>query len=112
MKEQTPEKKKIRVAIFGVGNCASSLVQGLSYYHEGKSEGLRHNTVGGLKPADIEIVAAFDIVVSKVGKPLGEAIFAHPSNTAVFCKDIMKGPIVQMGAPLDGIPQEHYKQWG
>ncbi len=71
--------KKIRVAIAGVGNCASSLVQGLEYYkgrNEGAFAGLMHNLIGYLGPRDIDIVASFDIDRRKVGKRVEEAIFA------------------------------------
>ena len=80
--------KKIRVAIVGVGNCASSLVQG-RYYYENASEtdfvpGLMHVNLGGYHVRDIEFVAAFDIDKNKVGKDLSEAIYAKPNNTFVF----------------------------
>jgi myo-inositol-1-phosphate synthase len=81
--------KKIRVAIAGVGNCASALIQGCSYYdnsynhnpNHDNSIGLTAYNLGGFEPGDIEFVAAFDIVESKVGKDLSEAIFAKPNNT-------------------------------
>jgi len=98
--------KKVKLAIVGVGNCASSLVQGI-YYYQGKKEeeiaGLMHFDVGGYKPWDIEIVAAFDIDARKVGKDVSEAIFEKPNCTTVFCKDIPKmGVEVQMGPIMDG----------
>ena len=76
---------KIRVAIVGVGNCASSLVQGRYYYENAKETdfvpGLMHVNLGGYHVRDIEFVAAFDIDKNKVGKDLSEAIYAHPNNT-------------------------------
>ncbi len=98
---------KIRVAIVGVGNCASSLVQGIAYY-AGKNpddvDGLMHPEIGGWKPSDLEVVCAFDIDRRKVGKPLEEAIFARPNCTMVFHADIPpSGITVQMGPILDGI---------
>src|SRR5215203_1785764 len=74
--------KKIRIAIAGVGNCASALIQGVSYYNKNKeSIGLTAYNLGGFEPGDIEFVAAFDVVDTKVGKDLSEAIFEKPNNT-------------------------------
>jgi len=91
----------------GVGNCASSLVQGIEYYrqHEGTEKlGLMHYDLGGYQPGDIEVVAAFDVDKRKVGKPLSEAIFALPNCTQVFSPKISNSrTIVQMGHILDGI---------
>ena len=79
----------IRVAIAGVGNCASSLVQGVEYYKDTKDEdkipGLMHNNFGGYRVRDIEFVAAFDVDALKVGKDLSEAIEASQNNTIKFC---------------------------
>ncbi len=79
---------KIRVAIVGVGNCASSLVQGRYYYENAKKDdfvpGLMHVDLGGYHVKDIEFVAAFDIDKNKVGKDLSEAIYTKPNNTYVF----------------------------
>jgi len=106
--------RKIRLAIVGVGNCASSLVQGIHYYRkqfEGNSRivdttGLMHAEIEGYKPSDIEVVAAFDIDQRKVGRPLGDAIFAQPNCTKIFEPDVPKdGPIVQMGELLDGVSE-------
>ena len=99
--------RKIRVAIAGVGNCASSLVQGLEYY-KGRNEeafaGLMHVRIGDWGPNDIEIVAAFDIDRRKVGKPVEEAIFAKPNCTTVFQSALpVSGIVVQMGPILDGV---------
>lgn len=98
--------EKIKIAIAGIGNCASSLIQGITYY-KNKSEkeavGLMHWNLGGYKPDDIEVVAAFDIDQRKVGKDVAEAIFALPNNTTVFCSDVPKsGVTVNMGKVLDG----------
>ncbi|MHC4984137.1 MAG: inositol-3-phosphate synthase, partial [Planctomycetota bacterium] len=100
---------RIRVAIVGVGNCASSLVQGIHYYKDNFSRdermiGLAHPILGGYAPGDVDIVAAIDIDKRKVGKPLHEAIFAKPNCTKVFydrfrCDDV----IVRMGNVLDGV---------
>jgi myo-inositol-1-phosphate synthase len=104
----------IKIAIVGVGNCASSLVQGIEYYR-GKSPedaiGLMHWEIGGWRPQDIEVVAAFDVDVRKVGKDVAEAIFQPPNCTSVFCGDLPKTRVpVRMGRILDGVAehmQEH-----
>jgi myo-inositol-1-phosphate synthase len=96
----------INTAIIGVGNCASSLVQGLSYYRHGANEtiGLMHWDVGGYRPSDIHVVAAWDVDRRKVGKDVAEAIFAKPNCTEVFCSDVVAtGTIVRMGRRLDGV---------
>jgi len=102
-------QKKIRVAIAGLGNCASSLIQGIHYYKNPvvakEHIGLLHASIGGYKPEDIEIVAAFDIDDRKVGKDISEAIFEKPNNTTIFQKDIPHyGVTVQKGPTLDGYP--------
>ncbi|MDA4835794.1 inositol-3-phosphate synthase, partial [Enterobacter hormaechei] len=76
----------INIAIIGIGNCASSLVQGLEHYREGANDtvGLMHWEVGGYKPSDIQVVAAWDVDARKVGKDVADAIFAKPNCTAVF----------------------------
>jgi len=98
---------KIRIAIVGVGNCASSLVQGIHYYAGRDPEeatGLMHATIGGYGPGDVEVVAAFDIDERKVGRDVSEAIFAAPNCTTVFCPDVPKcGVPVHMGRVLDGV---------
>lgn len=104
----------IKVAIAGVGNCASSLVQGISYYR-GKKEkeaiGLMHWNLGGYRPYDIEIAAAFDIDKRKVGKDVSEAIFSSPNCTRVFCSEIAKtGAVVRMGKVLDSVAS-HMKDY-
>lgn len=97
---------KIRVAIAGVGNCASAFVQGV-YFYAGKrpeeASGLLYYDFGGYKPGDIEFVAAFDVDNRKVGKDLADAIFEKPNNTRVFCKPPKTGVVVQRGPTLDGL---------
>lgn len=98
--------KKIRIAIAGIGNCASSLLQGIEYYKHKTGDdaiGLMHWEIGGYKPSDIEVVAGFDIDKRKVGKDVNEAIFSEPNCTTIFCKDMPKtGVKVMMGRILDG----------
>ncbi len=97
---------KIRIAIAGIGNCASSLIQGLHYYAAKSPQtavGLMHWEIAGYRPHDIEVVAAFDIDSRKVGFDVSDAIFAKPNCTTVFCGDIQKsGVTVTMGSVLDG----------
>jgi myo-inositol-1-phosphate synthase len=100
---------KARVAIAGIGNCASSLIQGLEYYR-GKNDsaisGLMHPRIGGHRIEDIQVVAAFDIDRRKVGRRLEEAIFAKPNCTTVFQPVLpTSGVVVQMGPILDGVPR-------
>ncbi|MDP2654372.1 MAG: inositol-3-phosphate synthase [Candidatus Omnitrophota bacterium] len=105
---------KIKVAVIGVGNCASSLIQGIYYYKARTSEdsiGLMNWDIGGYRPFDIEVVAAFDIDKRKVGKDVNEAIFALPNCTAIFCSDVpLCGVKVTMGKILDGV-SEHMKNY-
>ena len=105
---------KIRIAIVGVGNCASSLIQGIHYYREENLEnaiGLMHSELGEYKPSDIEVVAAFDIDSRKVGEDVNEAIFAAPNCTTVFCGDLPKAGVqVKMGMLIDGIA-DHMKDF-
>ena len=99
----------IRIGIIGVGNCASSLIQGIRYYREKSGKdviGLMHWDIHGYKPYDIEVVAAFDIDKRKVGKELAEAIFAKPNCTTTFYKNIPQtGVKVCMGRILDGLSE-------
>ena len=98
--------KLTNIAIVGIGNCASSLVQGLEHYREGTNDaaGLMHWEVGGYEPSDIKVVAAWDVDARKVGKDVAEAIFAKPNCTAVFAATIpLTGTVVKMGAVLDGV---------
>jgi myo-inositol-1-phosphate synthase len=105
---------KVKIGIIGIGNCASSLLQGIEYYKNKDSEeaiGLMHWDIGGYKPYDIEVVAAFDIDKRKVGRDISEAIFQSPNCTKVFCKNIpKKGIIVRMGRVLDGF-SDHMKDY-
>ena len=105
---------KIKIAIAGLGNCASSLVQGIYYYrNKGPKDavGLMHWDIGGYTPADIEVVAAFDIDKRKVGKDVNTAIFADPNCTTVFCDNLPKSGVpVQMGRISDGIA-DHMKAY-
>jgi myo-inositol-1-phosphate synthase len=102
-------KSEIKIAIAGVGNCASALIQGIFYYKNVKSDdelipGLMHNLIGGYKISDIKIVAAFDIDERKIGKDLSEAMFALPNCAKTFCKNIPHlGVKVKMGQVLDGV---------
>jgi myo-inositol-1-phosphate synthase len=90
-KTKISKGKDIKIAIAGVGNCASSLVQGIYYYKDINSDdelvpGLMHNVVGDYKISDIKIVAAFDVDKRKVGKDVSQAIFQKPNCTKVFVK--------------------------
>ena len=100
-------KKKIRVAIIGVGNCASSLVQGVQYYKDAPDDqlipGLMHTRLGGYHISDIEFTAAFDIDKNKVGKDLSEAIFAEPNNTIKFAGVPTLNVPVHRGMTHDGL---------
>lgn len=99
--------RKIKLAIAGVGNCASSLVQGIEYYANKNSDdctGLMRYDIGGYKPGDIEVVAAFDIDKRKVGADLRDAVFAKPNCTTIFYPDLPEyGVEVKMGPVLDGV---------
>ncbi|MBI4297933.1 MAG: inositol-3-phosphate synthase [Chloroflexi bacterium] len=98
---------EINVAILGVGNCASSLVQGVQYYRDAKDgdsiPGLMHVNLGGYQPKDIRFVAAFDVDIHKVGKDLSDAIFSEPNNTIKFCDVPDLGVVVERGMTHDGI---------
>jgi len=104
---------KVRIAIVGVGNCASSLVQGLAYYEEASPEdrvpGLMHVELGGYHVRDVEVVAAFDVDAAKVGKDVAEAIFTAPNNTIRFSEVAPTGVTVQKGRTLDGLGT-YYRQ--
>ncbi|MFB3890578.1 MAG: inositol-3-phosphate synthase [Phycisphaerae bacterium] len=114
--------KEIRVAIAGLGNCASSLIQGVHYYARSMGGpdgtvgpegtiGLSHPVIGGYAPGDIRIVAAIDIDARKVGRPIHEAMFAPPNNTKVFFNDFRYDDVcVAMGNVLDGV-SEHMMAW-
>jgi myo-inositol-1-phosphate synthase len=98
---------KVRVALIGVGNCASSLVQGVEYYKEATSDdfvpGLMHVDLGGYHIRDVEFSAAFDVTTDKVGKDLSEAIWAHPNNTVKFSDVPKTGVTVERGMTHDGL---------
>lgn len=99
-------KQPVRIAIVGIGNCFSALYQGLAYYKENREEaisGVMYADIGGYRISDIEVVAAFDVDPRKVGKPVGEAIFAEPNCARVFQEEVPAGPVVLMGKPLDGV---------
>jgi myo-inositol-1-phosphate synthase len=112
------EKNTIRIAIVGVGNCASSLIQGIEFYRGNSQKnpkfetlGLMHPDIGGYKPGDIQVGAAFDIDRRKVGKPLKEATFAKPNCTKIIYPNLNdSGVIVSMGEVLDGV-SEHMKDY-
>src|SRR5690348_3724207 len=99
--------KTVRVGIAGVGNCASSFVQGLTFYRDAMDNepvpGLMHAELGGYRVRDIGISAAFDINAAKVGKDVSEAIYAEPNNTARFAKVARTGIRVHRGPTLDGL---------
>ncbi len=98
---------KVRVGIIGVGNCASSFVQGVEYYKNAREDekvpGLMHVNLGGYHVKDIEFVAAFDIDRNKVGKDVAEAIYAYPNNTYRFCDVPKLGVKVERGMTHDGL---------
>lgn len=111
-------KKPIRIAIVGVGNCASALIQGIEFYGENSHKnpklealGLMHLDIGGYKPWEIQVGAAFDIDRRKVGKTLKEAVFAKPNCTQVIFPELNDSAvIVSMGEVLDGV-SEHMKDY-
>jgi len=104
---------KIRVAVAGVGNCASSLVQGVEYYRNADPSetvpGLMHVTLGGYHVGDVEFVAALDVDAAKVGLDLGKAVFSGQNNTIRFCAVGEMGVPVQRGPTLDGLGK-YYRQ--
>ncbi len=97
--------KKIKIAIAGVGNCASAIIQGGKYYAQNTHDtiGLTAFNIGGYEPGDIEVVAAFDVADTKVGKDVSEAIYARPNNTITVAEVPHMGITVQKGPTLDGI---------
>ena len=106
--------EKIKIALVGVGNCASALIQGIEFYkHSSKEDaiGLMHWDIGGYKPGDIEVRTAFDVDARKVGKDVAKAIFAPPNCTAIFQRDIpLTHVMVSMGKVLDGF-SSHMKDY-
>ena len=102
------QRDKVRVAIIGVGNCASAFVQGVHHYRDAdpaeRVPGLMHADLGGYHVRDIEFTCAFDVNVRKVGKDLGEAIWAEPNNTIKFAEvPTQIGATVYRGMTHDGI---------
>jgi myo-inositol-1-phosphate synthase len=107
MKNGKNGHRRVRVAIVGAGNCASSFIQGVHYYREASPEefvpGLMHVDLGGYHVRDIEFVAAFDVDREKVGRDLSEAMWAGPNNTVKFCEVPHLGVTVERGMTHDGI---------
>ncbi len=104
----------IRVAIVGIGNCASSLIQGIHYYKNKTADeavGIMHYELAGYRPNDVEVVCAFDIDKRKVGLDVNQAVFAEPNCTTVFQPDLpQSGVTVEMGVVLDGY-SEHMSNY-
>jgi len=100
-------RRKLKLGIVGVGNCASSLVQGLAHYRDGQDNepapGLMHVEIGGYRIGDIEVASAFDVNRTKVGRDVTDAIFAEPNNTLAFARPAPAGVPVSRGPTLDGI---------
>ncbi len=113
MSAHPAQSKKVRVAIAGVGNCASSLVQGVTYYRDASPDdevpGLMHVMLGGYHVRDVEFVAAFDVDAAKVGLDLGKAIFSGQNNTIKFAEIGGLGVQVQRGPTFDGLG-EFYRE--
>lgn len=107
MHSRLQDRRRVRVGIVGVGNCASSFIQGLTYYRNAKSNepvpGLMNVDLGGYHISDIQIASAFDVNAAKVGRDVSEAIFAKPNNTHRFADVDQTGVIVQRGPVMDGI---------
>jgi myo-inositol-1-phosphate synthase len=105
---------EIKIAVVGVGNCFSALWQGINYYRDKGADdaiGLMHWDIGGYKPYDIKVVAAFDIDRRKVGVDVSEAVFAEPNCTTIFCDKLPPtGVKVSMGKVLDGF-SEHMRNY-
>jgi len=105
---------KIKIAIAGIGNCASSLIQGIEYCRRSNADeaiGFMHWEIGGYRPGDIEVAAAFDIDKRKVGRDVSEAIFQLPNCTKTICADIPRiGVQVMMGRAMDGLA-DHMKKY-
>src|SRR5712692_6606392 len=106
----TSEKRAVRVAVVGVGNCASALVQGVAKYRDAAPDefvpGLMHVDLGGYHVRDIQFVAAFDVDSRKVGHDLSEAIFAEPNNTVRFSEVAPTGVTVSIGQYLSAVIAE------
>src|ERR1700751_5867561 len=101
------QQDKVRVALIGVGNCANSFLQGLTYYRDANRDefvpGLMHVDLGGYHIRDVEVVAAFDVVKGKVGLDLADAMWAHPNDTIKFAEVAPTGVKVSRGMTLDGL---------
>jgi len=112
--EERQNMSQVKIAIIGLGNCASSLIQGLYYYRNKTAEeaiGILHWDIGGYKPWDIKVVAAFDINKRKINQDVNAAIFEKPNCTTIFCPDIPSaGVSVHMGKILDGF-SDHMKYY-
>ncbi|MCL4684313.1 inositol-3-phosphate synthase [Myxococcota bacterium] len=114
--DRARDRRPVRIAIAGVGNCASSLLQGIEHYRgvpreQQQAWGLMHLDMGGLRPGDVEVVAAFDVDARKIGRPLHEAAFEAPNCTTVIADQIAKSDVlVQMGPVLDGVAP-HMADW-
>lgn len=108
--------KKIKVAVAGVGNCASAMIQGITYYGNNENAksndpiGLTSFNVGGYEPSNVEFVAAFDVTDSKVGKDLSKAIFAEPNNTVKIANVDELDIIVEKGEVLDGLGKHYHER--
>src|ERR671936_1543761 len=107
LKTEDRAMSKVRVAIIGVGNCASALVQGVHYYQHAADDelvpGLMHVTLGGYHVRDVEFSAAFDVDANKVGQDLSTAIFTKPNNTIRFAEVPHLGVPVHRGMTHDGL---------
>ena len=103
----TATKGEIRVAIIGVGNCANSLIQGVTYYKDAAPDteipGLMHPVLGGYHISDVKFVAAFDVDAKKVGLDMADAMWASENNTIKFADVAPTGITVQRGVTLDGL---------
>lgn len=113
--QREDEMGKIRIAIAGLGNCASALIQGIGHYQseagrKSEAPGLMHFNLGGYEPGDIQVVAAFDIDQRKVRRPLKEAVLAKPNCAKLFYPDFPDVPVtVSVGPILDGVPEHMFE---
>lgn len=102
--------EKIKVALIGLGNCASALLQGINYYKDHSAEGVMTSSVGNYTASDIEVVTAFDLNTNKVGKPIEEAVWQKPNNAYVF-SNVDNTNLVQAGVQLDSMATYHHHQF-
>ncbi len=110
---KSDKSKIIKVAVVGVGNCFSSLYQGLEFYKDHDEDnvpGVMFSDIGGYRTTDIEVVATFDVDKRKVGVSTGKAVFAKPNCARVFQQEVPAGPVVQMGHVLDGVSEHMLEQ--